>query len=366
MAARKKTAEPSATLPAYVVHGKDDFLRGRRLASLIKSLIGDDTDTMALASYDGGSAALIDILDDVRTPSLLAPLRVVVVRDADGLFGKGSGDDDGDAQSAAASLLESGKKKGSKAASFGAPLPPRELLERYLDHPVDTGVLILECRSWPKTTRLYKIVDKLGGNFDCDPPKGDAAYESFIRQHAREEFDCKLTEEAVVRLLELVGDNTGFLHMELSKLATYVAPGREIKVEDVDALAGETRVEIVFKIVDAIAARNAQEALSLWHQVLASDRSAAFTAVGGLRYSLSRLAEAKRLQGQGMSIFDIKKSLRIWDRENTLPQQLRQFSLAQWQGMLGKLLRIDLGSKTGVGDVEMLIEKFIVETCAAA
>ncbi len=365
MAPRKKASESSAPLPAYVVYGKDDFLRGRRLQSLVKSLVGEDADAMGLVSYDGGSANLIDILDDCRTASLLSPLRIVVVRDADQLFGKGGSDDEGAADSAAPSLLDAGKKKGARSASVGA-LPPRELLERYLAKPCETGVLILECKSWPKTTRLYKIVDKLGGNFDCDPPKGDSGYESWIRQHAREEFGCKLTDDAVFRLLELVGDQTGFLHMELSKLATYVAPGKDIRVEDVDALAGETRTEIVFKIVDAITAGDANKALKLWQQVLASDKSAAYTAVGGLRYSLGRLAEAKRLESQGVSHFEIKKSLRIWDRDNELPKQLRRFTLNQWQGILGKLLRIDLGAKTGLGDVETSVEKLIVELCAAA
>jgi len=171
---------------------------------------------------------------------------------------------------------------------------------------------------------------------------------------------------AAERLYELVGDDCGLLNMELAKLATYVAPRNEIRLADVEALIGSSRVEKVFGITDAIARRDAKTALSLWEQVLSSDRAAAYTSVGGLAFGFRKLAEAKRMISQGTTVADAKTRLRIWGDVGSLGRQLDRFSLAQWRDHLVKLLRIDHGAKTGLHTVETSVEKFIVELCAAS
>lgn len=354
---KKKSAEKSGRRsPVYVVYGKDEFLRARRLQSLLLELSGDDGDATAVASFDGGAASLIDILDDVRTPSMFSPLRVVCVRDADLLFARDGGDDD----AAQAAPAKGAKARGSAFRTLSA----RELMEKYIEHPCDTGVLVLECKTWPKNTRLFKIVDKVGQNIDCEPPK-DGQFEAWVGRHAREEFGCSFAVGAAARLVELVGDNSGLLHMEMSKLATYILPRTEIRTADVEAIVGESRIEIVFKLMDAITVGKPEAALRMWHQVLAGGRSAEFMAVGGLRFAFERLYNSKRMHSQGASAYDIKSALRIWDPENMLPKQLSRFSLAEAGALLRQLLRIDVNSKSGLGTVENAVEKLIVETCAA-
>lgn len=357
---KKETQTLDRPLPVHVVFGKDEFLRSRRLKGLMKELLGEHDESMSVGSFDGTSAQLVDILDDLRTPSMFSPIRVVCVRDADGLFAK-DGDDPASTPSPKATTTKGGRGRSAALRTMSA----RELLEKYLESPCDTGVLVFECKSWPKTTRLYKVVDKIGRNIDCDPPKGDQ-FVSWVRQHAREEFGCRFEGDAVSLLVELVGETPGLLHMEMSKLAAYAHPRKDIRASDIELLVGESRTEIVFKLMDALTTGDAPGAIKMWHQVLAGGKGAEFMALGGLRFAFERLYNVKRMHSRGATAKDIKSALRIWDPDNMLPRQLSRFTLPQSRGMLTKLLRIDLNSKSGLGTVESSVEKLIVELCAAS
>src|ERR1043166_3824259 len=123
MPAKSGAATPEKTLRIYVILGSEEFLRLRALHEITERVIGSDRDSMAVAEFDGESAKLADVLDEVRTASLLAPIRLVIVRDADDFVSE-----------------------------------HRESLEKYLKAPSSSGVLLLTCKSWPATTRLNKQV----------------------------------------------------------------------------------------------------------------------------------------------------------------------------------------------------------------
>jgi DNA polymerase-3 subunit delta len=305
---------------------------------------------MALAEFDGETANMADILDEVRTGSLLAPTRVVIVRNADVLVTK---------KRREKSDTDHESKDDSAKAN-------REALEKYIQSPCPTGVLVLVFNSLATSTRLYQLVEKLGGNISCKPPeKGLMPWlNQWLGAHARDAYRCALEPAAHKRLIDLVGTTLGLLDMELSKLATYIAPRTTISVADVEELVGASRMEKVFGITDCIARRDAKGALALWEQVVATDRAAPYRSVGGLAVGFRRLAEAKRLVKGGTPPFEAAKKLGIWTDATRLKGQLDRFSLSQWQDQLVKLLRIDVASKTGLGDVETAVEKFIVELCA--
>lgn len=319
------------TRPIYVIFGADEFLRARRLDEVLIELLGAEREETALATFEGDSAALADVLDECRTLSLWSSLRVVCVQEADKFVTE-----------------------------------HRKSLEKYLESPCPTGVLILICRTWQKTTRLYKLVDQIGVNLECTPPKRREGYAAWVIGHTRQAYGSRLDPGGADRLVDLVGEDLGRLNMELAKLAVYVLPSEEIRQADVEALVGASRVERVFGITDAIARRDARQALTLWEQVLANDRDAPYRAVGGLAYGFRRLAEAKRLVKDGVSVPEVMSRMHMWADSRAFSRQLDRFSLAQWRDHLVRLLRIDLGAKTGLAPVQGSVEKFIVELCAAS
>jgi DNA polymerase-3 subunit delta len=327
----RTTSSSAATAysPVYAVFGTEDYLRRRALEGIVRRVLGGERDSPGLTDFDGDSANLADVLDEVRTLSLLSDRRLVIVRDADEFVRK-----------------------------------HRDLLEKYVQAPCPTGVLVLVCKSWASNTRLYKLVASLGGNVECKPLK-PSELAGWAIDHARTVYDCTLDSAAARRLVDLVGPSLGQLDMELSKLATCVAPRKKIGASEVEELVGASRVETVFGITDCVARRDTRGALALWEEVLATDRDAPYRAVGGLAYGFRNLAEAKRLTEQGLSHDEAIRRLRLWTQPARLRAQLDRFSLHQWQSHLVKLLHIDLGAKTGLGTVDVAVQKFIVELCAA-
>lgn len=339
MAARSKSSESKPEpvprsgphLPVYVVYGSEDFLRAEALEDVIQSVLGKDRDQMTLAEYAGPDARIEEVLDECRTPSLLAPVRLVLVRDADPFVSA-----------------------------------CREIIEKYLHSPSPTGVLVLECASWPKSTRLFKLVDEIGKNVACETPKG-ASVIGWLIERANDPHGCRLENAAARLLADLVGPQLGLLDMELCKLATYVAPRTQIGVKDVEQIVGESRAEVVFKIVDALCEGDAQGALELWDQVISHDKDAEYRAVGGLAYAVRRMAESRRLVDNGVPVGAVMKRAGVWGVDpGTFRRQVAKYSTDQWERVLSELLRMDVGSKSGLGNVRTGMEKLICSLAAAS
>ena len=111
-----------SALPMIVIAGEELFLRTEHLAHVQKQIFGGDDPGMGLVRLDPGTAGedvMASILDEVRTPSMFAPKKMVVVDPADALFKK-------EAES------QDPRRLGN-----------REILESYLEKPVEGSTLVL-------------------------------------------------------------------------------------------------------------------------------------------------------------------------------------------------------------------------------
>lgn len=324
---RQEKAQASSRSPVYAIYGGDAFLKQQALADVFSTVLGDDRDNMAVAEFNGPEAKLAEVLDECRTPSLLASVRLVCVRDADAFVSA-----------------------------------HRASLEQYVQSPSSSGVLVLECQKLDARTKLYRFIKDHGNPIECNAPP-PREMPGWLADRARRAYVCRLQGDAAQRLVDLSGTDLGQLDTELGKLASYVWPRKDIQVGDVEQLVGATRAEKVFGIADAIADRDAARALELWDQVLATDRDAPYRAVGGLAFSFRRMVEARRLLDGGASPLNIRQQLGMYADADRLARRLRRFSPRQWRGFLVKLLDIDVASKTGLGTVRLAVEKLIVESC---
>lgn len=312
-------AQPGAIHPVYVVFGADDSLRSRGLQKLLDQ-IGEGGSVSEFPS----SAALADVLDEVRTMPLLGDRRIVVVRDADSFI-----------------------------------TAHRETLEDFLASPVPTGTLVLEPKKWPSNTRLAKLVDKIGQALKCDPPAGKDLPAWLVRYAAK--LGKQLQPAAAQAMRELIGDDEPAIYLsEVEKLVTYVGDRPTIGVEDVQALISPMRIEKIWGVTDAIADRNPALAIALWEEVLAGDKEAQFRAVGGLAFGLRKLLRARRLIDRGVPIGQALKEAGLWgDRAAARAQA---FSLQQLENQLAQLAKIDLSTKLG-GNIRTEVQNFIVMAC---
>ncbi len=308
--------------PIYAIVGADRFLRQEALERIL-STVADEMESLGPARFDGAQAELAEVLDEVRTMSLLSSRRIVIVDDAD-LFITAN----------------------------------REALERYARDPAVGGTLIFACQSFPKTTRLSKAIQKSGEVVSCPALKGRAVGD-WITQRARTNFKKRLIPGTAGTLREHVGDSLGALDAELGKLAAFVGERSEITPADVDALTGNHREETVFGVIDAIASHDVVSAMRHWEQVLATDRAAPGRAIAGLAWGVRRLLKARRDWDNGVSVGMLARSM--FTDPHQLQQRLKCVSVKQLEEQLRDLRDADLAVKTGGSTVGLAVEKFIVK-----
>lgn len=306
--------------------GRDRFFRQSTLQDTLR-ILSSSHDDIGPSRMNGPEAKISDVLDEVRTLSLLGERRIVVVDDADAFISAN-----------------------------------REILERYCTNPSSDGTLILLCQSMPKNTRLYKIIAKHGTVISCDPPKG-RALNAWIVTHALKRYDQHISPAVAQRLRDHLGDDVGRLDSEIAKLTAYVGDRKTISAADIDALTGMHREEKVFAVTDAISSGDTATALSQWEQVLATDRAAPARAIAGLAWGIRRLLQARRDWEAGTPIYALSK--RMFTDPTVLEKRLKRLSVGQLEQQLQDMLTADLAIKTGMSTIESVIEKFIVKHSVA-
>ncbi|MFQ5462595.1 MAG: DNA polymerase III subunit delta [Phycisphaerae bacterium] len=310
----------------YAVVGKDMLLRSEALAAILRACApggatgaGADVTRVDCAS---GDVELADVLDDVRTLSLLGERRVVVVDNADAFISA-----------------------------------HRKALEKYCSAPVATGTLIFVCNSFPKNQNLYKIIARIGGAVECPPPNPSAIVPWIVRR-AKHKYEKRLAADAAQRLRACVGDTLSLLDAELAKLASFVGGRDTIEPADIEALVGQHREEKVFAIVDAVLEGDAPAAMKQWDQVLATDLAAPGRAVGGLAYGVRQWVEARRAFESGGNLYGLTRKL--YRDEAAIRRRFDRVSLEEMEDLQKGLLDVEIAVKTGASTVERAIEKFIV------
>lgn len=331
--ATKKNPVP----PIVVIYGDDEAQKRKLLVKQLAELLPKDVEpALVLAEYDGdaseeqGGPTWQRVAEDLLTLPFLADRRLVVVRDAD---------------------------KFISAA--------REKLEAYLARPAPTGVLILTCRSFPKTTRLHRIANETGGRVhECTKLKGRALAE-FVVQAARERGK-RLDAGLAAQLIDHVGAEPGLLENEVEKMCLYAGPREQLRPQDLADLVGQTREEKIFAVMDAAGAGQVSEALAMWQQVLATDPAAVFRVVGGVAFVLRKWLAAHEMLAQGATPREIAPKVNMWGREQELAALLRRISATRTRRLLAGLARLDAQAKSGLRSIETGVEQLLLEVAGAA
>jgi len=306
----------------YALVGEESFSRRQAVERIVNRATREDPGFLGATRVEGTTAELADVLDELQTLALLGGRRVVIVDSADPFISQ-----------------------------------YRKQLEAYCGKPSQTGCLVLLCKSLPRNTRMYRIVAERGEIIDCSPLKPRQII-PWIVQRGRDGYGKAVDAAAAGRLRELVGGDLAALDNELAKLAVYVGQREQVTGADVNALVGQHREEIVFRVTDAMSEGDAEAALKAWEQVLATDRAAPARAVAGLAWGVRRLLEAKEAVGRGESLEALAG--RSGPPPAVLNRRLQGVSAEALKTQLCELCEADLKTKTGRGDIGSVIETFIV------
>jgi DNA polymerase-3 subunit delta len=330
-------AETQKAPPVVVIFGDEEFQKAHALHQTLDSLLPPDVDRgLALCEYDGtkpddqGGPTLATVLDDLATLPFLAERRVVVIRDADKFI-----------------------------------TAHREALDRYLNAPAPTGTLVLICRTFPKTTRLYRAAAAVSGQtVECKKLTARALAD-FVVAEARARGK-RLTPAIAARLIDLVGPDQGLLAAEIEKLSLYAHDRPAITDDDVSDLVGLSREERIFAVMDAAAAGHLPRALQLWHQVVATDTAAVFKALGGMAFVIRRWITAHDMLATGLPIRAIAPKVMMWGRERELDILLHRLPPPRLKQILARIAQLDSQAKVGARSIETGVEALLFEVAAPA
>lgn len=310
--------------PVYVMYGSDAFLRDETRRTLIAEIIANADPQTALANFDA-TAELSQVLDELRTLPFLAPRRAVIVSDADAFV-----------------------------SAY------RESLEKYLQSPSKASSLILIVSSWPKTTRLYKLVSKIGKAIDCTAPD-ERKLLAWIRNAAQKRHK-KISPETGELLLAWRGADMAALDGELEKLSLYVGKRESITADDVSTLVTATAGPVAFALTNTVTRGKIPAALEALSRSI-TRRGEEFKILGMLGWYLRKALHAQQLIQSGMPPGQACKTAGVFYQQRDFLDMLRRRSVRVLQDDFRKLLSADLWLKTGA-DPTTVLQELIVALCS--
>jgi DNA polymerase III subunit delta len=307
------TISKAKRLPVYALVGDEDFLKRRCRDAIIALAVGKGGDPdFAVSTYAGDKLDFSTVRNDLDTLTFLSPVRVVIVDQADPFVSE-----------------------------------HREALERYAASPSKVGVLVLDVKTFPETTKLAKALPD-AAKLACKAPFPDRLADWCVKW-AKAGHGKKLGRDAAEALLDLVGPMMGLLDMELAKLANATGANAEITVDDITRLVAQTGKANVFHILDAIAVGQPARAFDLLGRLL-DGGDAPQEVVGALRSQLRKLAAVGRLVAGGQSLGPAMDAAKIPNypvaRQST-ERQLKHFGLNRVSKFTDWLVELDLGMKGG-------------------
>ncbi|HUG91583.1 MAG TPA: DNA polymerase III subunit delta [Planctomycetaceae bacterium] len=314
--------------PIAVLYGDERHLKGESLHALARTVLGADADELGLTRFTGTGKdlELKTVTDELLTVSMWGERRVVAVDDADEFVTQ-----------------------------------HRAALEKYLDKPARRSVLVLVVKTWPKTTRLYKAVSKIGLNLECSELKG-AALLGWLVEQAAAKHGKRLARDAAALMVELAGTSLALLDQELAKLASYAGQRPGVDADDVRTLVGGWRAETTWAMLDALTDGQVPAALQHLDQLLTTGEAPQMI-LGALVYRFRQLAEATERARQGAPLRAALKDAGVWgNKVESASQYLRRIGRPRAERLYDALVAADADMKGGSRLPERVqLERLVVE-----
>lgn len=309
-----------------VALGDEPFLKRltmQRLKQLAESA-GDD-----LTEYAGKSTPWRDVIDELSTMSLFGSgPRMVLIQPADEFV-----------------------------------TAWRSELEDFAQKHTANGKLILDLKTMPSNTRLYKEAVKSGCVIDCKLPQvsrgrsksiDTGRIRKWLQVWAQAQHSLKLSVEATEAILDLVGLELGLIDQEMAKLALYLGPDEKVSTELIHKVIGGWRQKTTWEMLDAAASGKAADALAQLDRLLQTGEHP-MALFGSISWSLRRFAAATRAverQERSGRRVDLNAAMldagfRKWPQDafESGQRQLRQLGRERAGQMYQWLLETDLALK---------------------
>ncbi|MAU10471.1 MAG: DNA polymerase III subunit delta [Anaerolineaceae bacterium] len=327
-----------ATTTFYIFHGDDDIAIQEAVTRLRKQMGDDANADLNISEYDGEITPAAEILNAARSLPFLADKRLVLVT----------------------GFLRYITRKGAGNVGKGqADLLLKELPEL----PDFTRLVFIERDSLPANNALVKFASSAANGYIklFEVPKDTTQW---IIKRAQDEYDAVIQPQAASALASVTASDLRRADNELVKLVSYVNGESDITEEHVTLLTPYVADANVFEMVDALAAGNANRALSLMNTVLEQDTSDPGFRLFGLIVRQFRLLLLTREHldvggaARGNAIAQAIGIRSTWQADK-LARQSRAFTVEQLEAIYRRLQKYDLEMKTGQVEPRLALDLLV-------
>lgn len=288
--------------PVYLIVGDDEQWK-QALAAEFEQALEEGLRAFNLARFHGGETDFGEVLDAARTLPLMAPRRIVIVTHAERLLQP--------------------PREGAAAEQAAAEMAA------FLEDPFSHAVLVLVSAPLDERRRLNKQLLQRATVVRGAALQTAADAQRWLRQ--RLQSAGKRVDPAALRLLgERIGPDPNRLRDEAERLLLFVGDQPDISVQDAREVAGPAA------------------AYDNWAVTRAIERGDSAAALRQLGLALEQGAEPHMVLGQ-----------LAWVARGRLPAP-------RIPGAIDVVFRTDAALKRSAGDRRLLLERLVVELCAAA
>jgi len=327
----------------HLLLGSDEYLAAEWLASR-KAALGDpEMASLNTAELNGAQNSAATILGEASMMPFLAPQRLVIVR----------------------GLLDSYDKRMAASKSVEAAIYTEmaTFLDGLCSMP-DSCILVLVDNSVDKRRGLWKgyVLPANGDRPERRIDGLDALIKAgvvhletltapdvkelpgWLQRRARHQ-NIAIDGAAAHLLCNFVGPNLRQLDNELEKLSLY-ADGRPITPQDVRAMVADASEEMIWNLTDALTQRQPAKSMQALRELRRNDQNPIYIA-SMIARQYRMLIEVKSLAG-APNHYDIAKQLgyAAYPVQKAL-QLSHQYTFAELEEILERLLEVDMAMKTG-------------------
>jgi DNA polymerase-3 subunit delta len=307
--------------PVYLIAGAEAFLAGEVVRAIAKAA-GGKSSPAPTTTYDGKDVDLATLLDDLRTPDMFTPVRVVVV---------------------------------ANAASFAQKNDAK--LAEYAKSPASSGHLVLRTEKVDKCRKLLAAAKKTNAYVTCKAPY-EREIVPWVRNRAKE-LGRTLQPAAAALLADFLGTDLGLIAAELDKLLVYAGERDTITAEDVEAISLRDRGRVVFELTDAIGGHEPGKLLAVLGDLLDRNEAVPFIIYMVSRH-LRRLWAARELIEAGRSPQDAAAEVGVRYYADRFLAQARSFGIGGLRRSCYELTRCEAALKSSSVDPRVLLETTFV------
>lgn len=214
--------------PVYFLYGEEDFFHTEILRLLTGKMVPPESRDFNLEKFEGKTSSPSAWLEAVKTFSFFGGEKLVIVRNLE-----------------EASLSD----KETKA-----------LLD-YFGNPVAESCLVLTALKADRKRKLFKSLTSLKGAVQCTAPS-EAVLFPWLKNRAASQ-GYTLSMAGAKKLMERIGPRPGILAGELEKMIVYAGKSKQLGPEIATEVVGESKLENVFAMTDALNAKNVGQAIRL-------------------------------------------------------------------------------------------------------